>query len=135
MKNKFFTYIVPVILLLGGILFVALGVINLNQVKNYPQVDAVVTHLEQETEVGADNGDINETITVLYIVDGKEYQEVLQFHEVGKYQVGDTVTVRYDPENPNYVTAGNTKTSVIYIALGAVFALGGLAMLIKFLRN
>ena len=133
MKNRILAIIVPVILLVGGVMFIALGAINLNQVKSFPQVDATVTNLEEEVGTDPDMSDVNETVTVQYVVNGKSYEEVLQFHETGKYRVGDVITVRYDPEKPNYVTAGSNKTSVIYVAVGALFALGGLAMLIKLL--
>ena len=49
--------------------------------------------------------------------------------------MGDTITVRYNPEKPNYVTAGKTSTSIIYIGLGALFGIGGLAMLARFIKN
>ncbi len=135
MKNRILAILVPVILLAGGIMFVALGLINLNQVKSFPQVDATVTNIEREVGVDPEVSGVDETVTVQYVVNGKSYEEVLQFHEVDKYRVGDVITVRYDPGKPNYVTAGNNKTSIIYMAVGALFAVGGLGMLIKLLLN
>ncbi len=135
MKNRFFTLITPVILIIGAVIFIGLGVLNLNQVKKFPEIQATVTKVDQELDPAGEAGDVNETIWVHYTVDGKEYDEVLQFHEVDKFKVGDTITVRYNPEKPNYVTAGKTSTAIIYIGLGALFGIGGLGMLVRIIRN
>ena len=127
--------IVPAILIIGCLIFVGLGVVNLNQVKKFPEVQATVTKVEQELNTAGDTSDVDETVWVHYIVADKEYDEVLQFHEVDKFKVGDTITVRYNPEKPNYVTAGKTSTAIIYIGLGALFGIGGLAMLVRIIRN
>ena len=134
MKNKLLALAVPVILLIGGIMFLSLGGINYSQAKNYPTVDAVVSNIEREVS-STETNEVNETVMVRYTVGGQEYEEVLQFSQTGKYKVGETITVKYNPEKPNYVTSGTSKTSLIYAALGAVFALGGAAMLIKVLRQ
>lgn len=135
MKNRFFTLITPAILLIGCLIFVGLGVVNLNQMKKFPEVQATVTKVEQELDTAGDTSDVDETVWVHYIVADKEYDEVLQFHEVDKLKVGDTITVRYNPEKPNYVTAGKTSTSIIYIAFGSLFGIGGLAMLARIIKN
>lgn len=135
MKNRFFTLITPAILLIGCLIFVGLGVVNLNQMKKFPEVQATVTKVEQELDTAGDTSDVDETVWVHYIVADKEYDEVLQFHEVDKLKVGDTITVRYNPEKPNYVTAGKTSTSIMYIAFGSLFGIGGLAMLARFIKN
>ena len=135
MKNRFFTLITPAILLIGCLIFVGLGVVNLNQMKKYPEVQATVTKVEQELDTAGDTSDVDETVWVHYIVADKEYDEVLQFHEVDKLKVGDTITVRYNPEKPNYVTAGKTSTSIMYIAFGSLFGIGGLAMLARIIKN
>ena len=127
--------IVPAILIIGCLIFVGLGVVNLNQVKKFPEVQATVTKVEQELNTAGYTSDVDETVWVHYIVADKEYDEVLQFHEVDKLQVGDTITVRYNPEKPNYVTAGKTSTSIMYIAFGSLFGIGGLAMLARFIKN
>lgn len=127
--------IVPAILIIGALIFVGLGVINLQQMKKFPEAQATVTRIEQEVDTSAEDGGVDETIWVHYVVGDKDYDEVLQFHETGKFEVGDTITVRYNPEKPNYVTAGKTTTSLIYIALGALFGIGGIAMLIRILKN
>lgn len=127
--------IVPTILLVGALIFVGLGLVNLNQMKKFPEVQATVARIEEEVDAASEEGGVDETVWVRYVVNEKEYEEVLQFHETGKYKAGDTITVRYNPEKPNYVTAGRTSTSIIYIALGAVFGLGGIAMLIRIIKN
>ena len=127
--------IVPSILLVGALIFIGLGLLNLQQVKNFPEVEATVTKVEQEIADASDPNGVNETVWVHYYVNADEHEEVLQFHGTGKYKVGDTIKVRYNPDKTNYVTAGTSSTSYIYIALGAVFALGGIAMLVRILKN
>ena len=127
--------IVPAILLIGALIFIGLGVLNLHQVKSFPEVQASVTRIEQEVADASDPNGVNETVWVHYYVNADEHEEVLQFHGTGKYEVGDTITVRYNPDKPEYVTAGTSSTSFIYIGLGAVFALGGLAMLVRIIKN
>ena len=95
MKNRFLALITPVILLIGAIVFIGLGILNLQQVKKFPEIQATVTKVEQELDTAGDSSDVNETVWVHYTVDERDYDEVLQFHEVDKLKVGDTITVRY----------------------------------------
>ena len=37
MKNRFLALITPVILLIGAIVFIGLGILNLQQVKKFPE--------------------------------------------------------------------------------------------------
>ena len=82
MKNRFLALITPVILLIGAIVFIGLGILNLQQVKKFPEIQATVTKVEQELDTAGDSSDVNETVWVHYTVDERDYDEVLQFHEV-----------------------------------------------------
>lgn len=131
MKNALKQIILPVFLIAGGIVFIILGVSNLNQVKNFPEVQATVTNVEQDF-VGANETDNNNvTVYVHYIWEGKDYDEVLQYGKAD-YNVGDTITVRVDPEKPTYVSGASKTQALVYIAFGALLALAGLAAFFKF---
>ncbi|MBQ6784917.1 MAG: hypothetical protein IJO82_03840, partial [Clostridia bacterium] len=60
--------IVPAILLIGALIFIGLGVLNLHQVKSFPEVEATVTKVEQEIADASDPNGVNETVWVHYYV-------------------------------------------------------------------
>ena len=64
MKNRFLALITPVILLIGAIVFIGLGILNLQQVKKFPEIQATVTKVEQELDTAGDSSDVNETVWV-----------------------------------------------------------------------
>ncbi|MBQ7654550.1 MAG: DUF3592 domain-containing protein [Clostridia bacterium] len=115
--------IVSVALLIGGVVFIVFGCISFKEVKTFPEVSAVVTKVETEWVDNGDEGMTEEkTAYVKYTVDGVEYNEILQ-NSPGNVEENTTITVRYNPEKPNYVT-GSTKTSgTIQLALGIVLTL------------
>ena len=129
MKNRVAKLIASVVAILGGILFIVLGCVGISQVKNFPEVEATVTSVEIETTIDED-GATSETATVYvsYTVDGTEYNEVLDDSN-SDMKEGDKVTVRYNPEKPNKVTATTKTAGFVRIAFGAVILLAGLASL------
>ena len=85
--------------------------------------------MQIETTIDED-GATSETATVYvsYTVDGTEYNEVLDDSN-SDMKEGDKVTVRYNPEKPNKVTATTKTAGFVRIAFGAVILLAGLASL------
>ncbi len=131
MKNQVVKIFSSAILLVGGVLFIAMGAKNLSDINSFSEVSAVVTEVQVETSIDADGEEtVNETVYVDYTVDGKEYNEILQFAS-GSYEKGDTVTVLYDPQKPEYVTGATKKTSMISIGAGILFALGGIGTFLR----
>ena len=133
MKNRIVKLIATIIAVLGGIMFIVLGCVGISQVKNFPEVEATVTAVEIESTVDTD-GTTTETATVhvSYTVDGTEYNEVLDDSK-SDMKEGDVITVRYNPEKPNKVTATTKTAGFVRIAFGTVIAIAGLAALIKHL--
>ena len=129
MKNRVAKLIASVVAVLGGILFIVLGCVGISQVKNFPEIEATVTSVETESTVDED-GTTTETSTVYvaYTVDGTEYNEVLDDSN-SDMKEGDKVTVHYNPEKPNKVTATTKTAGFVRIAFGAVILLAGLASL------
>lgn len=127
MKNRVAKLIASVVAILGGILFIVLGCVGISQVKNFPEVEATVTSVEIETTIDED-GATSETATVYvsYTVDGTEYNEILDDSN-SDMKEGDKLTVRYNPEKPNKVTATTKTAGFVRIAFGAVILLAGLA--------
>ena len=135
MNNRLVKLIASVIAILGGILFIVMGFVGISQVKNYPEVDAIVTSVERDSTIDAD-GTTTENITVYvsYTVDGKEYNEQLDDTN-GDVKEGDQITVRYNPEKPDKVTATTKTAGIVRIVFGIVITLAGLASLVLFLTR
>ena len=131
MKNRIVKLIVSIVAVAGGILFIVLGCVGISQVKNFPEVEATVTQVEIDTTTDAD-GNTSETATVhvSYTVDGTEYNEILD-DSSSDMREGDVITVRYNPEKPNKVTATTKTAGFVRIAFGIVIALAGVAALVK----
>ncbi len=130
MNNRLVKIAVSVIAVLGGILFIVLGFVGISQAKNFPEVDAVVTSVERESTVDSD-GTTSETVTVFveYTVDGKEYNEKLDDAN-SNVKEGDRISVRYNPEKPDKVTATTKTAGIVRIVFGIVIALAGIASLV-----
>ena len=126
MDNPIAKILVPIVLLAGGILFLVLGTKSLSEVNSFNEVSAVVSRVEIERSADPDDSD-SQTVHVKYKVDGKEYNEILQFTS-GNYTEGETVSILYDPANPEYVTGATMTSSVIFIVVGVVLALIGLGI-------
>jgi hypothetical protein len=129
MKNRIVKLIASVIAVLGGILFVVLGCVGISQVKNFPEIEATVTQVEIDTTTDSDGTTSEtETVYVSYTVDGTEYNEILD-DSSSNMKEGDKITVRYNPEKPNKVTATTKTAGFVRIAFGIVITLAGIASL------
>jgi len=133
MKNRIVKLIGSVVAILGGILFVVMGFVGISQVNNYPEVEAIVTSVETESTIDTD-GTTTETTTVYvsYTVDGKEYNEQLDDSNSNAKE-GDRITVRYNPEKPEKVTATTKTAGFVRIAFGIFIFLAGFASLALFI--
>ena len=109
------------ILTVCGIIFFYVNQQNQDYIKTESTVSNV--ELEQEAYTDADGSRVEATytVTVKYTVDGKEYEEEL--NGLGKSQVGDKMTIYYDPEDPSMIT--QTKSLVIPM----IMILAGIAVL------
>ena len=112
-----------------GIILIVFGifmfVIN-NQNKDYIKVEAIVSNviLAEDAYIDSDGNHVEETydINVKYTVAGKEYEGKLE--GVSKYNIGDKMTIYYNPNNPNEIT--QTKSMILPI----IMIIGGIASLI-----
>ncbi len=129
-------FMFPLIALVLGILAIVFGVKGMSEAKNFPEVKALVTDIDTTVTYDADNNSTEEyTIYVKYTVDGKEYNEVLNGGS-GNIKEGDEITVRYNPEKPDYVTDVTTKTATLFIIIGAVVTVIGLGTFaVMFIRK
>ena len=122
-------FLPPAAVLFFGIILLFFGGSTIRQAKNFPETQAVVTYAEKEIIYGDDNT-YREKMTayVQYTVDGKTYNEILN-NASKSLSYGDEITVKYDPDDPSYVTALTKGSGVIALVLGIITTTGGLAFL------
>ena len=126
LNNNMKKLIACLFLIVGGVVFIVFGGITVKEIQNYPEVSAVVSHLEREWVPDEDGYDREEiTVFVTYTVDGQEYTEELQNSKTN-YKQGDEITVHYNPEDPTKVTGASKGGATLQFVFGGVLVLAGL---------
>ena len=109
-----------------------------DRTKDFIRTEAVVTKTELYEEGHYDIDDnyveATYTITVRYMVDGKEYEE--EYGIFSGMKEGDKVTVAYNPDDPTEIVQ---PTGFIWpyamMGVGALSFAGGIASLIKAMKR
>jgi hypothetical protein len=114
-----------VLALIIGIVFIVIGSGNLSAVKNYTQIQARVTAINRTPSADPDSTAENITVYVEYDLSGQRFNEILQ-DPPAKVNEGDVITVRYNPDKPDYVTGATTTSGVLCLAFGSVAVIAGL---------
>ena len=125
--------LISVCLLLGGVLFLTMGVQNYRSAGSDPAVKAVVTRIETAPSAEPDEPD-SETVYVRYTVDGVVYEEILQYAPGGLSE-GQTVTGHYAPLHPEQISGATKNGALIAGGFGAVLCFGGALPLLRKLRK
>ena len=112
------------ILIIGGIL---VFIITL-KTQNYIKVEAIVTNVDVRQEEVTDNDgtryeDVYD-VSFKYTVDGKEYNN--KYDGISKYNVGDKMTIYYNPNNPEEITGSKSIIiPIVMIIAGIASTVGG----------
>ena len=126
MSNQMKKLLAALLLIAGGVVFLVMGGISMKEINHYPQVSAVVSHIQRDWVPDSDGYDHEEIkIFVTYTVDGKEYTEELQNTKTDLNK-GDSITVYYNPENPKEVSGATKGGMALQFAVGGVLLLAGL---------
>lgn len=123
---KLFTFIGVVFLIIG------LGVLIMPYtVRNKVETTGVISSIKYKSNQLAHEEDMP-SVTVTYIVDGKEYESVLNYYSSNFYE-GKQLKIYYDQNNPQKIHAkAESSLAYIFLGLGAVFAgIGGSGIVIK----
>ncbi len=128
--NNMKRFVLPLAALVMGIILIVMGCISMSQVKNFPEIEAVVTNVEREYFTDEDGTREEITVRVKYTINGVDFEEVLQNNTADLHE-GDEITVRYNPEKPSFVTGATKSSSMIPIGFGALFTLIGLVLFAK----
>lgn len=116
---------IGICIIIGGIIF---QVNNMKFLKTATKTEAKITNIVTSYD---SDGDANHSVNVKFMVNGEEYGGILGEWSSSMY-VGKTVTVYYNPNNPNEFRSGSSGfVGFILIAFGAVFAIIGTVFLIN----
>ena len=130
MINMLRRFIAPLIALAIGIVLIVLGFVKLSQAKNFPEIEVTVTRVDIQYVTDDDGATREEsTVYVAYTVDGKEYNEILN-DSPNDVSQGEKLTVRYNPEKPEYVTGITKGGGILSIVFGIVVALLGIGIFV-----
>lgn len=134
--NQIKRILFPIGVLVIGIIVIVVGFSEKSHAKTYTPVSAVVSQVDVTTTFDEDNTPTEEhTVYVKYTVNGKEYNEILSGSS-NSMKEGDTLTVRYNPENPSEVTASTVKSATMLIVIGAIVCVIGLGSFVfMFIRR
>ncbi len=132
--NKLFTFmresqtarfLIPVglILTIFGIVMLVINIKNQNYIKTESTV--IDVKMTQEAYVDNDGNQVEAeySATVKYTVDDKDYTDTLD--NVGKHNIGDTITIYYNPNNPSQITQTKSIILPIVIIVGGIASLTG----------
>lgn len=135
-SSKKFNPIAFLFLALIGLIFAVVGVFLLVDNKNksdYKQTQAVISDIQSYY----DDGKTHYTTYVDYEVNGVKYSKVKLDVYSSIYYVGKTITIDYNPSNPNQITILSTSNIFSYasISIGAVCAAAGIWLFIKYRKT
>ena len=143
--NKFLTFLressTARFFIPAGIILIAFGVfmfvINTKN-QDYIKVESTVSNVKlvQEEYFDTDGNRVEATYDVIvkYTVDGKEYDGTLD--NVSKYNIGDKVTIYYNPKDPSQIT--QTKSlilPIVIIILGVSSVTGGIVSAVNAVKR
>ena len=116
----------------AGLILLVFGVISFvvnSNNQNYIEVESTVTKVdlyeEAHTDIDGNFVDASYTVTLNYTVNEREYNATLD--NVSKYNIGDKMTIYYNPTDPSQIT--QTKSLVlpiVFIVLGIASLTAGI---------
>lgn len=136
--KKFAPIIFSILAVVFGIVFVINGITMLKNRDLYDStVTATVVDIQEEWQTVGDDDQLETIYYIDYEVDGTKYEHVECPETNGNMKVGDTVEILYQSKDPSKISGHNiTSSGIIFIAVGAVAALGGcLALVRKFITG
>lgn len=115
--------------LTAGIILTALGIYTgFFQSKGYEKTTAVITALEENTDIDSD--EILYTPTVTYTVNGIQYTEELKAN-VKESDLGKEIRILYDPADPTKINEDSPGAVVYMLIIGPVLSALSLYSLIR----
>lgn len=120
--------LIPAIIFIIGIVISVNGVNKIHDVVKYPQVQARVTAVNRSAAYDSDNSEYI-TVYVEYELSGQLFNEVL--NEAPPYLAeADIVTVRYNPDKPDYVIAASSTAGIVITVIGLIAVAFAICLLV-----
>ena len=128
-------FLIPagVILIVFGVVFFGASKRNQHYEKTEAQVTSVVLEEAASTDANGNRTEATYLLGIQYTVDGKAYENDLS--GMSKSEVGDKITIYYDPADPSNIT--QTKSLIIpliIIAAGIAAVVGGIVSAVNVIR-
>lgn len=109
-----------------GMTFLFSGIIHMisfNAFKNSAEtVLAEITYIDPKSAYS--DSSTHTDVLVSYTVDGQKYETELNYYTTGM-QVGDTIEIYVNPDNPSKIKADVIIGDVIFMIVGSIFAVIG----------
>ena len=137
--SRIFT-IVGKIFFVVGIILIGIGIYFLVDYTNFSKSGKTVEATIKAIHVGSvpmyDSDIVQSNITILieYTIDGNQYERLLPYYDTSMY-VGKTMTIKYNPDNHNDIRYSQPIAQYIFISIGAVFVVLGMAFIITIKRK
>lgn len=135
-KNNLVQFILPTIFITVGLLIIILGIYlnieNSKFMKTAIQTEAEITNITTHRD---SDGDTTHSVDVVFYVNGKEYEGELGSYSSNMYK-GKSITVYYDPQNPNNFRSDNSNiANFILIPIGGIFFIVGCFILYRGIKS
>ena len=110
---------ITIMFMIAGIVMLVLGIyLGFFQGKGYEKTTALISRIDEVEDPAADDG-VSYQATIQYMVDGKEYFEVLDSYS-SSYKVGKEIKIKYDPADPSKVHEDSLGLYIYLIVGGLV---------------
>lgn len=126
--SKLARIITSVLIVVFGLVFIISGIHSIATKDLYDStVTATVVDIQEEWDYSdPDESRLETTVYVDYEIDGVKYEHVESPTQNGNMQIGDTVELLYQSQDPSQISSQNiTGGAAIFIAVGAIVVIGG----------
>lgn len=132
--NKIFTFmresstarfLIPfgLILIIFGVIMFVINTKNQDYIKTIATISNVELIEETHSDIDGNQVEATYSVTLKYNVDGEEYSSTLD--NVSKYNIGDKMTIYYNPDDPVQITQTKSLILPIVIMIGGVVSFTG----------
>ena len=139
--NRLKKFILPLFAVVLGIIALVVG-IRTNATKHLydSTVKATVVDVQEDFVAATDENETDhfeKTAYITYEVNGVKYENVQSPYNDENVEIGDKVDILYQSQNPEkYAATNNATAGIVFIIVGAVVTLIGLAgTVITFLKR